>query len=55
MVLSWTDKRNIFMLSTKHSNEMIDVPTRLVYISCSIYNQSNNHTTELNYYILNYK
>ena len=30
MVVSWTDKRNIFMLSTKYSNEVIDVPTRLV-------------------------
>ena len=31
MVLSWTDKRDVFMLSTKHSNEMLDVPTRLVH------------------------
>ena len=31
MVVSWTDKRNIFMLSTKYSNEVIDVPTRLVH------------------------
>ena len=31
MLVSWTDKRNILMLSTKYSNEVIDVPTRLVH------------------------
>ena len=30
MVLAWMDKRIVFMLSTKYSNNMIDIQTRLV-------------------------
>ncbi|CAH1982587.1 unnamed protein product [Acanthoscelides obtectus] len=27
-VLNWKDKRNVIMLSTKHTNETVDVPKR---------------------------
>ena len=37
MLLAWMDKRIVFMLSTKYSNNMVDIQTRLVVLLMFVY------------------